>query len=114
VTKAKKKPLPELTCTFEIHRQTEGVVYDDANGNTIESQSGYWFRIVDENGTVLANSDLRHARKASTLKVIREILDSLVSVIGDRSVMFGGPAPSRDLAAFVVDRLVVDRTGGAT
>jgi hypothetical protein len=97
------------TCTFEIHRQTEDVVYADANGNTIESPRGYWFRIVDGNGTVLANSDLRHARKASTLKVIREILDSLASVIGHRIVMFGGPAP-RELAAFVVDRLVVDRT----
>lgn len=72
---------------FEIHHQTEEIVYDDANGNTIESPRGYWFRIVDENKMVLASSDLRHARKASVLKVIREILNSVVGKHTDQLIV---------------------------
>jgi hypothetical protein len=78
---------------FELHHQTEEIVYDDVNGNTVESPRGYWFRIVGNNGTTLAASELRLARRASVRKVIREI------VIG-----MGGDTQK-------LDQLIVDQTG---
>ena len=77
---------------FEIHHQAQEIVYDDENGNTVESPRGFWFQIVDKDGTVLAISELRLARRASVRKIIGKIIDSV-----------GGSVSA-------ADQLIVDRT----
>jgi len=72
---------------FEIGHQAEEAVYDDANGNLVESPRGYWFRIVDKDGDVLAVSEENYRLRASAAKVIREIIKACANTPTDHLIV---------------------------